>query len=92
MAFYTVPYKDLMSLPEISSDAKILYLHLESWFNYCRNNKKKCIVYFNQIESGTGLDTTKIIGACRELMEHKFMKSHPEKNAVCVESMFTMEE
>lgn len=90
MAFYNVPFKELLSA-RISPTAKILYLQLESWYNYCKKKNKPCSVTFNQLSESLCLDVNEIVDAARRLNDAGFTITHPEKNAVSVKWMKTID-
>ncbi|MEA8782153.1 hypothetical protein PZS63_00735 [Klebsiella aerogenes] len=90
MAFYNVPYKELLS-SNISPTAKLLYLYLESWYSYCKKKNKPCTVYFSQLCSGLSLEINDIVNAARQLNEAKLTLTYPEKDAVLVSWMKTID-
>ncbi|MGR6957266.1 hypothetical protein ACU63S_21625 [Klebsiella aerogenes] len=90
MAFYNVPYKELLS-SRISPTAKLLYLQLESWYSYCKKKNKPCTVYLSQLCQDLNLDINDIVNAARQLNENKLTITHPEKNAVLVSWMKTID-
>lgn len=90
MAFYNVPYKDILEA-NISSDAKILYLYLESWYNYCKSKGKDCSVYHSQICKALNMEINQICNACYQLGERGFMRSWPERDKVEIGMMITID-
>lgn len=90
MAFYNPPYRELLST-RISSTAKVLYLQLESWYNYCKKKDKPCSVTFSQLSESLCLDANDIVDAARALNDAGFTITHPEKNAVSVKWMKTID-
>ena len=90
IAFYNPPYRELLS-SRLSPTAKILYLQLESWYNYCKKKEKHCSVTFSQLSESLCLDANDIVDAARTLNDAGFTITHPEKNAISVKWMKTID-